>query len=191
MAILAIDEPSFQQLGQGWPFPRSLHARLIDRLREDGARAIGFDVVFADPAADPAHDAALAQAAVAARWPPVSRGAGLQPREGGQRQRHAVDRGCPCRPCAMPELSMATPVWSRTTTSWCAACPPARPLCGHSAQHLAVRPAPAPPQTLDRLVAYRVCAAASTHARTTRLWSPACCLPGTFAAGSFWWGARP
>ena len=62
VAILAIDEPSFQQLGQGWPFPRSLHARLIDRLREDGARAIGFDVVFADPASDPAQDAALAQA---------------------------------------------------------------------------------------------------------------------------------
>ena len=34
VAILAINEPSFQQLGQGWPFPRSLHARLIDRLRE-------------------------------------------------------------------------------------------------------------------------------------------------------------
>ena len=74
VAILAIDEPSFQQLGQGWPFPRSLHARLIDRLREDGARAIGFDVVFADPAADPAQDAALAQAvgrAVAAGIPVV------------------------------------------------------------------------------------------------------------------------
>ncbi|MGL6203742.1 MAG: CHASE2 domain-containing protein, partial [Giesbergeria sp.] len=48
VAILAIDEPSFQQLGHGWPFPRSLHTRLMDRLREDGARAVGFDVVFAD-----------------------------------------------------------------------------------------------------------------------------------------------
>ncbi|MDY0106603.1 MAG: CHASE2 domain-containing protein, partial [Giesbergeria sp.] len=72
--ILAIDAPSFQQLGQGWPFPRSLHARLIDRLREDGAAAIGLDVVFADPATDPAQDAALAQAvarAVAAGVPVV------------------------------------------------------------------------------------------------------------------------
>lgn len=60
--ILAIDEPSFQQLGQGWPFARSLHARLIDRLVQDGARAIGMDVVFADPAADPAQDGALAAA---------------------------------------------------------------------------------------------------------------------------------
>ena len=74
LVILAIDEPSFQQLGQGWPFPRSLHARLIDRLREDGASAIGFDMVFADPATDPAQDAALAQAvarAVAAGVPVV------------------------------------------------------------------------------------------------------------------------
>ncbi len=62
VVILAIDEPSFQQLGLGWPFPRSLHARLIDRLRGDGAAAIGFDVVFTDPAADPAQDTALAQA---------------------------------------------------------------------------------------------------------------------------------
>lgn len=72
--ILAIDEPSFQQLGQGWPFPRSLHARLIDRLREDGAAAIGLDIVFADPAQDATQDAALAQAvarAVAAGVPVV------------------------------------------------------------------------------------------------------------------------
>ncbi|MBA4114526.1 MAG: adenylate/guanylate cyclase domain-containing protein, partial [Verminephrobacter sp.] len=74
VTILAIDEPSFQQLGQGWPFPRGLHARLVDRLRADGAAAIGLDVVFADPAADPAQDAALAQAvarAVAAGIPVV------------------------------------------------------------------------------------------------------------------------
>lgn len=62
VVILGIDEPSFQQLGQPWPFPRSLHARLIDRLVQDGAAAIGLDVVFADPSADPAQDAALVQA---------------------------------------------------------------------------------------------------------------------------------
>jgi len=62
VVILAIDEPTFQQLQQPWPFARSLHARVVDRLRADGAAAIAFDVVFADPAADPAQDAALAQA---------------------------------------------------------------------------------------------------------------------------------
>ena len=74
VVLLAIDEPTFQALNQGWPFPRGLHAQLLDRLREDGATAIGLDVVFADPAADPAQDAALAQAverAVAAGIPVV------------------------------------------------------------------------------------------------------------------------
>ena len=35
--------------GPGLAFPAQPARRLIDRLREDGARAIGFDVVFADP----------------------------------------------------------------------------------------------------------------------------------------------
>ena len=62
IAIVAVDEPSFQQLGMGWPFPRGLHARLIDRLVDDCARAIALDMVFADPAQDPAQDAELARA---------------------------------------------------------------------------------------------------------------------------------
>ncbi len=41
---------------------RSLHARLIDRLKEAGARAIVFDILFDAPAADPAADAAFAEA---------------------------------------------------------------------------------------------------------------------------------
>lgn len=65
VVVLAIDEPTFQEVRQRWPFPRSLHARLVDRLREDGAAAVGFDVVFADPGA-PAEDAALTKALAAA-----------------------------------------------------------------------------------------------------------------------------
>jgi adenylate cyclase len=61
VVILAIDEPSFQQLGQNWPFPRSLHARLLERLHADGAVAIGMDVVFADPSTE-TEDAALERA---------------------------------------------------------------------------------------------------------------------------------
>ncbi|MFO1262204.1 MAG: adenylate/guanylate cyclase domain-containing protein [Rhodoferax sp.] len=68
MVILAIDEPTFAELGQQWPFPRSLHARLLQRLQEDGARAVGFDVVFAE-SSTASEDAALA-AAIAA-GPPV------------------------------------------------------------------------------------------------------------------------
>ena len=61
IVILGIDEPSFAELGQQWPFPRSLHARLLDRLKADGARAVGFDVVFAEPST-PAEDGAFADA---------------------------------------------------------------------------------------------------------------------------------
>ena len=57
--IVAIDEVSLQALGR-WPWPRSLHAELIDRIAAGGARAIGYDVPFGDagPAVD---DRRLAQ----------------------------------------------------------------------------------------------------------------------------------
>jgi adenylate cyclase len=61
IVILAIDEPTFQELRQQWPFPRSLHARLLERVRADGALAVGFDIVFAEPS-QPQQDAAFAQA---------------------------------------------------------------------------------------------------------------------------------
>jgi len=62
IAIVAVDEPSFQQLGTGWPFPRGWHAQLIERLVDDGARAIALDMVFADPAPDAVQDTELADA---------------------------------------------------------------------------------------------------------------------------------
>ncbi|OLP62219.1 adenylate cyclase [Xaviernesmea oryzae] len=59
--VVAIDEPSMAELGLQWPWPRALHARLVEALRKAGARAIGFDIIFAEPAADPQNDAALAR----------------------------------------------------------------------------------------------------------------------------------
>jgi adenylate cyclase len=61
IVILGIDEPTFQDVGHQWPFPRSLHARLLERVRADGARGIAFDIVFAEPS-QPKEDEALAQA---------------------------------------------------------------------------------------------------------------------------------
>ena len=61
VVILAIDEPTFQELRQAWPFPRSVHAALLQRLHGEGAAAVGLDVVFADPTTE-AEDAALARA---------------------------------------------------------------------------------------------------------------------------------
>lgn len=59
--VVAVDEPSFQELGRQWPWPRSVHARLVDTLTQAGAKAIVFDVVFADPS-NPVDDAAFARA---------------------------------------------------------------------------------------------------------------------------------
>ncbi len=61
VVILAIDEPTFQELQHTWPFPRSVHAALLKRLHDEGAAAVGLDIVFADPSTE-TEDAALAQA---------------------------------------------------------------------------------------------------------------------------------
>lgn len=46
--IIDIDEASLAEYGQ-WPWPRTIVARLIDKLTEKGVVTIAFDVVFAEP----------------------------------------------------------------------------------------------------------------------------------------------
>ena len=46
--VVDIDDASLARLGQ-WPWPRTLVARLIDRLNRLGAAAIALDMVFAEP----------------------------------------------------------------------------------------------------------------------------------------------
>ncbi len=48
VVIIDIDEASLAKLGQ-WPWPRSVMADLTARLKALGARAIAFDMVFAEP----------------------------------------------------------------------------------------------------------------------------------------------
>jgi len=48
IAIVDLDETSLERLGQ-WPWPRYRIARLLERIREDGATAVGLDMVFAEP----------------------------------------------------------------------------------------------------------------------------------------------
>ncbi len=55
ITLIAIDEPSMSAIGLQWPWPRSQHAELIRQLRKAGAKAIVFDVVFAEPT-DPEED---------------------------------------------------------------------------------------------------------------------------------------
>jgi CHASE2 domain-containing sensor protein len=58
VAVVAIDDETFSALQRPWPFPRRLHAAIIDRLRADGARAIVYDVQFTEPT-DERDDLAL------------------------------------------------------------------------------------------------------------------------------------
>jgi len=49
LAVVAIDTKTFNDLKIQWPFPRGRHAKVLDRLRKDGAKAIAFDVQFTEP----------------------------------------------------------------------------------------------------------------------------------------------
>jgi adenylate cyclase len=48
VVIVDIDEDSLRAIGQ-WPWPRTVIAELVTRLRQLGAAAIGFDVIFPEP----------------------------------------------------------------------------------------------------------------------------------------------
>lgn len=61
ITIVGIDESSFAQLAQRWPWPRSFHAEVVDRLSEAGAAVIVFDVLFSEPSSAK-DDAAFSQA---------------------------------------------------------------------------------------------------------------------------------
>ena len=58
--IVEVDEKSLRDMG-AWPWARTAHARMIDRLTAAGARTIVYDVLFSQPAANPGDDVALAR----------------------------------------------------------------------------------------------------------------------------------
>ena len=59
IVVVKIDDESFDKLATRWPFPRSLHARAIDKLHAAGAKEIVYDVQFTEPSADPRRIEAL------------------------------------------------------------------------------------------------------------------------------------
>jgi diguanylate cyclase (GGDEF)-like protein/PAS domain S-box-containing protein len=64
IVLVAIDSRSIQQIGV-WPWPRTLHAQLVDQLEKAGVTDIAFDVDFSSastPAADQAFASALDRA---------------------------------------------------------------------------------------------------------------------------------
>lgn len=55
IAIIAVDNPSIQQIGR-WPWPRSVHARLLGLLARAEPRAVGMLIFLSEPQQDPGLD---------------------------------------------------------------------------------------------------------------------------------------
>ncbi len=49
--VVYMDDESHEKLNQSYiePWDRALHAKLINRMKEYGAKAVVFDIVFSDP----------------------------------------------------------------------------------------------------------------------------------------------
>lgn len=63
ITVVGVDEASFAQLKLQWPWPRSLHARLLDELHKAGAAVVAFDMQLSEPdRAGKKEDEALAGA---------------------------------------------------------------------------------------------------------------------------------
>lgn len=59
--IIEVDEKSLNMLGR-WPWSRSVHAELIDRLATVDTYGVGLNFIFAEPSLNPHDDAMLAKA---------------------------------------------------------------------------------------------------------------------------------
>ena len=53
LVVVGVDAATLTQLNEQWPFPRDFHARLIKRLKADGAKVIAFDIAFSQPSKRP------------------------------------------------------------------------------------------------------------------------------------------
>ena len=63
VVIVTVDESSFAELNTQWPFPRAMHAELLDRLSAGRPLAIGLDLIFDTPSSrGPKDDEALGAA---------------------------------------------------------------------------------------------------------------------------------
>lgn len=65
IVIIGIDDESLSRVGR-WPWSRAVHATLLDRVTEAGARGVLMDLIFSEPEGDDARaDAALARSLAA------------------------------------------------------------------------------------------------------------------------------
>ena len=63
IVLITVDEDSFDNLDLRWPWPRSVHARLLDAVEKGNPRAVAFDILFPEPTTgQPEEDQLLAAA---------------------------------------------------------------------------------------------------------------------------------
>ncbi len=70
IVIVAVDQHSLDQLGR-WPWPRSLHARLLDKLASFNPKVIAFDVIFSEPETGTSNDDDILAEAIERNGPVV------------------------------------------------------------------------------------------------------------------------
>jgi adenylate cyclase len=61
VVVVGIDDVTFDELQERWPFRRRFHAQAIDALSKAGAKAIAYDIQFTEPS-NPRDDNALIDA---------------------------------------------------------------------------------------------------------------------------------
>jgi adenylate cyclase len=66
VVVVQIDDVTFNDLSERWPFRRSTHAKAVEQLTRAGAKAIAYDVQFTEPTT-PREDNALIDAVDRAR----------------------------------------------------------------------------------------------------------------------------
>jgi adenylate cyclase len=68
VVVVGIDDRTFSDYADtAFPFPRRLHARVIERLVDAGARVIAYDIQFTEPSDSERDDIALVDAVASAR----------------------------------------------------------------------------------------------------------------------------
>ncbi|MDD5174349.1 MAG: diguanylate cyclase [Candidatus Omnitrophica bacterium] len=59
VVLITVDDYSLREIGTGWPWPRSMIARIIKKISANGPAAICVDFVFAGRSMNPHEDSAL------------------------------------------------------------------------------------------------------------------------------------
>jgi adenylate cyclase len=62
ISLIGISDEAIREMKLEWPWPRRLHAELVDRVAQGGAVVIALDLVFDTPAKNPEDDRLFAQA---------------------------------------------------------------------------------------------------------------------------------